>query len=83
LNGVTYQVYWHKTREYLPQGDPVTADTVGEAETFVVVWKDVYNDPATGPQELWYSVQSGTWTTSWGEIRTMLSSLKPLSAVGT
>lgn len=81
LNGITYQVYWHKALEYLPQGDPVRSDSVGEAETFVVVWKDVYNDPATGPQELWYSVQSGTWTTSWGEIQTVLSSLKPLSGV--
>ncbi|MHB9111349.1 MAG: hypothetical protein ACYC4D_01795 [Thermoleophilia bacterium] len=81
LNGVAYQVYWHKALEYLPQGDPVRTDSVGDAETFVVVWKDVYNDPATGPQELWYSVQSGTWTTSWGEIQTMLASLKPLSAV--
>jgi len=81
LNGVAYQVYWHKTLEYLPQGEPVKTDSVGEAETFVVVWKDVYNDPATGPQELWYSVQSGTWTTSWGEIQSVLSSLKPLSAV--
>ncbi|MDO8737304.1 MAG: hypothetical protein Q7K29_09535 [Thermoleophilia bacterium] len=82
MNGTVYQVYWHKTLEYLPQGDPVRADSVGEAETFVVVWKGVYNDPATGPQDLWYSVQSGTWTTSWGEIQSMLSSLKPLSAVG-
>ncbi|MBI5870546.1 MAG: hypothetical protein HZB44_06265 [Actinobacteria bacterium] len=81
LNGITYQVYWHKTLEYLPQGDPVRSDSVGEAETFVVVWKDVYNDPVTGPQELWYSVQSGTWTTSWGEIQSVLSSLKPLSGV--
>jgi len=82
LNGVLYQVYWHKTREYLPQGEPVRTDSVGEAETFVVVWKSVYNDPVTGPQELWYSFQSGTWTTSWGEIQSVIASLKPLSTVG-
>lgn len=81
INGINYQVYWHKALEYLPQGDPVISDSVGEAETFVVVWKDVYNDPATGPQELWYSFQSGTWTTSWGEIQSVISSLKPLSGV--
>lgn len=81
LNGTAYQVYWHKTREYLPQGDPVVTDSVGDAETFVVVWKGVYNDPATGPHDLWYSVQSGTWTTSWSEIQSMLLSLKPLSGV--
>lgn len=81
LNGVVYQVYWHKTLDYLPQGEPVRTDYVGDAETFVVVWKDIYNDPVTGPQELWYSFQSGTWTTGWGEIQSVLSSLKPLSAV--
>lgn len=81
-NGVNYQVYWHKTREYLPQGDPVRTDSVGEAETFVVVWQGQYTDPSTGkPQELWYNMQSGTWTTSWSEIQTVLSNLKPLSAV--
>jgi hypothetical protein len=39
-------------------GDPVTG-SVGEAETFVVVRKDVYNDPVTDPG-LFYSVQFGT-----------------------
>ena len=82
INGVNYLVYWHKTRDYLPQGDPVRTDTVGDAETFVVVWKSEYTDPATGqPQELWYNMQSGTWIVSWGQIQTVLSSLKPLGSV--
>ena len=72
INGINYQVYWHKTREYLPQGDPVRTDAVGDAETFVVVWQGQYTDPRPGPQELWYNMQSGTWTTSWGEIRSVL-----------
>ncbi len=82
MNGVNYQVYWHKTRDYLPQGDPVRTDSVGEAETFVIVWKGQYADPVTGPQDLWYNIQSGTWTVSWGEIQSVLASLKPLASVG-
>ena len=81
INGVNYQIYWHQTRDYLPEGGSVRTYAVGEAETFVVVWKSQYTDPVTGPQELWYSLQSGTWTTSWGEIRSVLESLTPLSSV--
>ncbi len=81
INGVNYMIYWHKTRDYLPEGEPVRTYAVGESETFVVVWRSQYNDPVNGPQELWYSMQSGTWTTSWGEIRSVLESLKPLGSV--
>ncbi len=83
INGTDYLVYWHQTRDYLPQGDPVRTSAVGKAESFVVVWKGQYTDPVTGqPQELWYNMTSGTWTTSWAQIESVLESLKPLSAVG-
>ncbi|MHB8857880.1 MAG: hypothetical protein ACYC6Z_00115 [Thermoleophilia bacterium] len=82
INGTDYLVYWHQTRDYLPQGDPVRTGAVGKAESFVVVWKGQYTDPVTGqPQELWYNMTSGTWTTSWDQIRSVLESLKPLSDV--
>ena len=82
LNGVNYQVFWHKALEYLPQGEPVRTDSVGEAETFVVVWRGQYTYPSTGkPRELWYNLQFGTWTTSCSAIQTVLSHLKPLSTV--
>ena len=84
IGGTDYMVYWHQTRDYLPQGDPVRTSAVGsKAESFVVVWKSQYTDPATSqPQELWYSITSGTWTTSWSQIEAVLESLKPLSEVG-
>jgi len=83
INGVTYQVYWHKTRDYLPEGAPVRTTAVEDAETFVVVWPGQYTDPLTGqPQQLWYSITSGTWVISWGDVQAVLASLKPLSAVG-
>lgn len=82
INGINYQVYWHMTSKYLPQGDPVRTTAVGPAETFVITWQSQYTDPATGqPQNLWYSIQSGTWTVSWGEVESVLENLKPLSAV--
>lgn len=83
LNDIPFQVYWHKTLEYLPQGDPVRTDSVGEAETFVVVWGSQYTDAAGQPRELYYSVSTGTWTGhGWGDIRAMLESIKPLAQVG-
>lgn len=84
INGVAYQVYWHKTREYLPAGDPVKTDTVGDAEVFVVIWKGQFTDPAGTPQELWYSMSTGTWTGhGWGDVKAILAGIKPLSGVGT
>ena len=83
INGTNFLVYWHQTRDYLPQGEPVRTSAVGKAETFVVVWKSQYTDPLTGqPQEIWYNMTSGTWTTNWGQIESVLESLKPLSEVG-
>lgn len=83
INGVGYQVYWHKTKEYLPAGDPVKSDTVGEAEVFVVVWKGQFTDAAGKPQDLWYSMSTGTWTGhGWGDVQAILAGLKPLSGVG-
>ena len=83
INGTSYEVYWHKTLEYLPAGEPVRTVAVGDAETFVVVWKSQFTDPAGNPQELWYSISTGTWTGhGWGDIMAILNSLKPLSAVG-
>lgn len=83
INGVGYQVYWHKTKEYLPAGDPVKSDTVGEAEVFVVIWKGQFTDTAGKPQDLWYSMSTGTWTGhGWGDVQAILAGLKPLSGVG-
>lgn len=84
INGVAYQVYWHKTREYLPAGDPVKSDTVGDAEVFVVIWKGEFTDRAGKTQELWYSMSTGTWTGhGWGDVKAILAGMKPLSGVGT
>jgi hypothetical protein len=82
INGVNYQVYWHMTRKYLPGAEPVRTTSVGPAESFVVVWQGQYTDPATGqPQDLWYSIQTGSWTVSWGQMMSVLESLKPLASV--
>lgn len=83
LNGTLFQVYWHKTLEYLPAGDPVRTDSVGDAEAYVIVWRGQFTDTAGQPQELFYSVSTGTWTGhGWGEIQAMLKSIKPLQQVG-
>lgn len=82
INNVDYQVYWHKSLDYLPQGDPVRVDSVGDAETFVVVWKGQFTDAAGKPQELFYSMNTGTWTGhGWGDIQDILESLTPLGSV--
>lgn len=82
LNGIPFQVYWHKTLEYLPAGDPVRTDTVGDAETFVVVWQGQFTDAAGQPQELFYSLSTGTWTGhGWGDIKALLESMRPLQQV--
>lgn len=83
INDTDYLVYWHKTLEYLPNGDPVRTTQVGDAETFIVVWKGQYQDANGQTQELFYSMTTGTWSGwGWGDIRNILESLKPLSAVG-
>lgn len=83
INGTDFQVYWHKTYEYLPNGDPVRTSAVGDAETFVVVWKGSFTDSAGQARELYYSLGTGTWTGhGWGDIRNILESLKPLGSVG-
>ncbi|MHB1389921.1 MAG: hypothetical protein ACYCXF_01635 [Thermoleophilia bacterium] len=83
INGTDFQVYWHKTRDYLPENASVPAETVGDAETFVVIWKGQYTDAAGQPQDLFFSLNTGTWTGhSWGDIRNILESLKPLGSVG-
>ena len=50
INGVNYQIYWHQTRDYLPECGSVRTYAVGDAETFFVVWKSPYTDPFTAPQ---------------------------------
>ncbi len=83
VDGTIYQVYWHKTLEYLPQGDPVRTEHVGDAETFVVVWKGQFTDAAGTPRDLYYSLSTGTWTGhGWEDIRALLASLRPLAEVG-
>lgn len=83
VNGTDFQVYWHKRREYLPDGDPVSTESVGDAETFIVVWKGSFTDAAGQPRDLHYSMGTGTWTgLGWGDIRNILESLTPLESVG-
>lgn len=82
INDIPYQVYWHRSRDYLPQGEPVVTDTVGDAEAFVVIWKGQYTDAAGKPQELYYSLTTGTWAYDWNEVQAILQSLKPLKDVG-
>jgi hypothetical protein len=83
INGQPYQVYWHKTREYLPDGDPVRMDSVGDAEAFVVVWQGQYTDAAGVVHTINYGITTSTYTgIDWGSMQEIISSLKPLSAVG-
>lgn len=83
INGTNFQVYWHKSREYLPNGDPVRTTVVGNAETFVVVWKGSFTDAAGQAHEVYYSMGTGTWTGhGWGDIRNILEGLKTLGSVG-
>lgn len=83
INGVGYQVYWHKTYEYLPGDQAVRVGYVGEAETFVIIWKGQFTDSKGQPQELFYSISTGTWTgLDWYDMRRVLENLKPLSGVG-
>ena len=83
INGQPYQVYWHKTREYLPAGDPVRTDEVGDAEAFVVLWQGQYTDSAGNVQTLYYGLTTSTYTgINWATMQEIISGLKPLSAVG-
>lgn len=83
INGTDFQVYWHKSKEYLPENESVPSESVGDAETFVVVWKGQFTDAAGQPQDLFFSMNTGTWTGhGWGDIRNILESLKPLGSVG-
>lgn len=82
INNIPYQVYWHRSRDYLPIGDPVPAETVGNAEAFVIVWKGQYTDANGVPQELFYSLTTGTWGYSWEEVQSILQGLRPLGDVG-
>ena len=82
INGTTYHVYWHRTREYLPNGDPVRTTQVVNAETYVVTWQGQYTDSAGAPHDVYYSLTVGTWSGwDWGDIRNILEGLKPLSQV--
>ncbi len=83
IGGTDFQVYWHQTRVYLPNGAPVRVPEVGKAETFVVVWKGSYKDASGKQQDLYYSMTTGTWTGwEWQDIKAILESIQPLSAVG-
>ena len=83
INGVAYRIYWHKTYEYLPGDQAVRVGYVGEAETIIIIWKGQYTDSSGNPQELFYSVSTGTWTgLDWYDMRRVLENLKPLSGVG-
>jgi len=83
INGQAYQVYWHKTREYLPAGDPVRTDHVGDAEGFVVVWQGQYAGPDGSPRALHYAITTSTYTgIDWGTMQQIIAGLRPLSAVG-
>ncbi|MHB0914066.1 MAG: hypothetical protein ACYC5A_09260 [Thermoleophilia bacterium] len=83
VNGQPYQVYWHKTQEYLPAGDPVRTDSVGDAEGFVVVWQGQYTDGAGAAQTLHYAITTSTYTgIDWGTMQQIIAGLKPLAGVG-
>ena len=83
VNGVDYQVYWHRTRDYLQGSEAVRTTEIIKAETYIAVWKSQYKDAAGQPHDLYYSMSTGTWTGwDWDSIRSMLAGLKPLSAVG-
>jgi hypothetical protein len=83
VNGVDYQVYWHRTRDYLQGSEAVRTTNIIKAETYIVVWKSQYKDAAGQPHDLYYSMSTGTWTGwDWDNVRAMLVGLKPLSAVG-
>lgn len=82
-NGQAYEVYWHKTKEYLPAGDPVRTDSVGDAEGFVVVWQGQYNAADGSVQPLYYAITTSTYTgIDWGTMQQIIAGLRPLSAVG-
>lgn len=82
INGQPYQVYWHKTREYLPAGDPVRTESVGEAEGFVVVWQGQYTDADGAAQTLHYAITTSTYTgIDWGTMQQIITGLKPLAGV--
>lgn len=83
INETDFLVYWHVSRDYLPQGDPVEREEVGNAEAFVVVWKGQFKDAAGQPQEVWYQMNTGSHTNiTWGEVKNVLESIKPLGSVG-
>lgn len=84
VNGVDYQVYWHRTRDYLPEnGAPVRTTNIVKPETFIVVWQGQYKDAAGQTHDLYYSMTTGIWTGwDWSTIRGVLAGLKPLSDVG-
>lgn len=83
IEGTDYQVYWHRTLEYLPNGEPVRTTSVVNAETYVVVWHQTYTGAQGQPLDLYYSLVTGTWTgLTWGDIKSILKGTKPLGSVG-
>ncbi|MFA5801994.1 MAG: hypothetical protein WC911_05890 [Thermoleophilia bacterium] len=83
INGIGYQVYWHRKKDYLPNGDPVRTTEVGDAENFIVVWKGQFRDAAGQLQVLYYSMTTDISTGwGWADIRSIIESLKPLPDVG-
>ena len=84
INGTDFQVYWHRSLDFLPEGgNPVRTTAVENAETYVVIWKGQFTNAAGQSLELYYSLSTGTWTGhGWGDIYSILESLKPLGSVG-
>lgn len=83
VDGVDYQVYWHRTRDYLLGNEAVPTTAIVKAEAYIVVWQGQYKDAAGQPHDLYYSMSTGSWTGwDWADIRKMLASIKPLPAVG-
>lgn len=83
VNGQAFQVYWHKAREYLPDGDPVRADYVGDAEGFVIVWQGQYTAADGSAHPLYYAITTSTYTgIDWYTMQQIIAGLKPLAAVG-
>jgi hypothetical protein len=83
INGQPFQVFWHKSLEYLPQGDPVRIGSVGDAEAYVITWQGQYTDAAGNVQTVYYGLTTGSWTGhGWGTMESVLAGLKPLAGVG-
>ncbi|MBE0428511.1 MAG: hypothetical protein IBX61_01405 [Thermoleophilia bacterium] len=82
INGVDYQIYWHRSLEYLSESAPVRTYAIEEAETFVVMWKGLFINAAGEQQEVHYGLSTGSYTGhGWGDIKAILRSLKPLESI--